>query len=127
MNKGILGKNIKKYIQFISEDLQILGLVCGMLVQVYSHLGKIKLAEIELKNYINELHKFFFKEVEHTGLTAVELVHDNFNYSKKNLDFWFNLQKEMKPKLHKLSLLYVNEPHVALKGGNYAQNKTKTL
>ena len=127
MNKGILGKNIKKYIQFISEDLQILGLACGMLVQVYSYLGKIKLAEIELKNYINELHKFFFKEVEHTGLTAVELVHDNFNYSKNNLDFWFNLQKEMKPKLHKLSLLYMNEPHVALKGGNYAQNKTKIL
>lgn len=126
-NKGILGKNINKYIQFISEDLHILGLVYGMLVQVYSHLGKIDYAEIELKNYINELHKFFFKEVEHTGLTAVELVHDNFNYSKNNLDFWFNLQKEMKPKLHKLSLLYVNEPHVALKGGNYAQNKTKTL
>ena len=119
--KWIFSGKIKKLIYFISEDLQIIGITYGMLVQVYGCLEQTNRAVIEMKSYINELHSFFLKEVMNTGLTAVELVHDNFDYNKNNLDFWFNLQQEMKPMLQKLSLLYMNEPGIALQGGKYVQ------
>jgi len=79
----------------LSDDLQLSTKICGIQMQVLEYLGHPELSKLELEQYNHEMQLFLSEKVGNSGLSTIELIHDNFNYSKDNLDCWYTLSKEM--------------------------------
>lgn len=83
----------------VADDLQLLAKICGIKMQVYEYLGQPKNVTSEMKQYRTNMLDFLTKEVENTGYTAIELLHDNFKYNRDNLDCWLTFSKDFQSKI----------------------------
>ena len=88
-----------KLISHITDDLQMSTRICGIQMQIFEFLERPDNARIALEQYQREMHDFIHEPVGNCGFTGIELVHDNYPYSKDNLDCWFKLSKELEPAL----------------------------
>lgn len=90
---------VDKMMGYIAQDIQLATTYTGLLAHVYEYLGDSASAQIVITQYQIEMGRFFDKSVTRDGLSAADVVHNNYHYIKSNLDFWYKLKKEIKPML----------------------------
>ena len=55
------------------------------------------------------MHDFITQEIGGRGMSAIELMHDNYHYSKENTDCWYTFSKELEPALESTRLAIENK------------------
>lgn len=93
---------IKKYINFLSEDLQIITKFVGLRMQILDYLGDNDGAHIELDRYQSAISDFFCKNLPGRNYSAADLIHLNYPYNKENKNCWYLLKKDVMPRLELL-------------------------
>lgn len=66
---------------------------------MFEALGRREDAKLVLNRYQTVMNDFVTQEVGGRGMTAIELLHDNYRYSKDNVDCWYNFSKKLVPAL----------------------------
>lgn len=90
---------IRNYIGFLSEDLQVVTKFVGLRMQVLDYLGDIDGAQIEMSRYRRVMTDFFTKGLPNRGYSAADLIHLHFPYNAENRDCWYQLSENLKPAL----------------------------
>lgn len=92
---------LNTYMKFLTSDFQIATKYVGVRMQILEYLGYSNIAKEVLQYYQHVVYDFLTKPVTRKGLTAVNLMHDYFPYTKDNLNSWHYFSKEMLPALEK--------------------------
>lgn len=90
---------IRGYIGFLSEDIQVATKFVGLRMQVLDYLGDIDGAQIEMSRYQRVMTDFFTKALPNRGYSAAALIHLNYPYNTENRDCWYWLSEDLKPAL----------------------------
>lgn len=90
---------IRGYIGFLSEDLQVVTKFVGLRMQVLDYLGDADGAQIEMSRYQRVMTDFFTKNLPNRGYSAADLIHLNYPYNAGNRDCWYQLSEKLKPAL----------------------------
>ena len=85
----------------LSDDLQLATKFSGVQMQVLEALGRREDSMLVLNRYQTVMHDFISEEIGGRGMSAIELMHDNFHYSKDNTDCWYTFSKQLEPSLEK--------------------------
>lgn len=83
----------------LSDDLQLATKFSGVQMQVFEALGRKEDSKQVLDRYQTVMHEFITEKVGGRGMSAIELMHDNYRYTKENTDCWYSLSKELEPVL----------------------------
>lgn len=92
-------EQIRGYIGFLSEDLQVVTKFVGLRMQVLDYLGDTDGAQIEMSCYQRAMTDFFTKALPNRGYSAADLIHLNYPYNAENRDCWYQLSENIKPAL----------------------------
>lgn len=79
----------------LSDDLQLATKLSGVQMQVFEALGKREDSKLVLDRFQNVMHDFITQEIGDRGMSAIELMHDNYHYTKENIDCWYMFSKEL--------------------------------
>lgn len=90
---------IRSYIGFLSEDLQVVTKFVGLRMQVLDYLGDIDGAQIEMSRYQRVMTDFFTKGIPNRGYSSADLIHLHYPYNAGNRDCWYQLSENLKPAL----------------------------
>ena len=90
---------IRGYIEFLSEDIQVATKFVGLRMQVLDYLGDTDGSQIEMSRYQRVMTDFFTKNLQSRGYSAAALIHLNYPYNAENRDCWYQLSKDLKPAL----------------------------
>lgn len=90
---------IRGYIGFLSEDIQVATKFVGLRMQVLDYLGDTDGAQIEMSRYQRVMTDFFTKALPNRGYSAAALIHLNYPYNTENRDCWYQLSEDLKPVL----------------------------
>lgn len=90
---------IKEYIGYMSEDLQIATKFVGLRLQVLDYLGDSDGAKIEMDRYKRVMSDFFAKPIAGRSASAAELIHMNYPYTPENMNCWYQLSQDIKPRI----------------------------
>ena len=90
---------IRGYIKFLSEDIQVATKFVGLRMQVLDYLGDTDGAQIEMSRYQRVMTDFFTKDLQSRGYSAAALIHLNYPYNAENRDCWYQLSEDLKPAL----------------------------
>ena len=83
----------------LSDDLQLATKFSGVQMQVFEALGRREDSKLVLDRYQTVMHDFITQEIGGRGMSAIDLMHDNYHYSKENTDCWYTFSKELEPAL----------------------------
>ena len=83
----------------LSDDLQLATKFSGVQMQVFEALGRREDSRRVLDRYQTVMHDFITQEIGGRGMSAIELMHDNFHYSEETTDCWYTFSKELEPAL----------------------------
>lgn len=86
---------LNTYMKFLTSDFQIATKYVGVRMQLLEYLGDSTIAKEVLQSYQHVIYDFLTKPVTSKGLTAVNLMHDYFPYTKDNLNCWHYFSEEM--------------------------------
>ena len=78
-------------------------------MQVFEALGRREDSKLVLDRYQTVMHDFITQEIGGRGMSAIELMHDNYHYSKENTDCWYTFSKELEPALESTRLAIENK------------------
>lgn len=95
------GNSLNSYMSFLTSDLQIATKYVGVRIQLLEYLEESNVAKEVLQSYQHVIYDFLTKPVTRKGITAVNLMHDYFPYTKDNLNCWHYFSKEIQPALEK--------------------------
>ena len=90
---------IRSFIGFLTEDMQVVTKVTGLRMQVLDYLGDTNGAQIEMRQYQRVMSDFFKKSLPGRGYSASALIHLTYPYTEENRDCWFQLSQELQPVL----------------------------
>lgn len=90
---------IRSYIRFLSEDIQVATKFVGLRMQVLDYLEDADGAQIEMSRYQRVMTDFFTKALPNRGYSAAALIHLNYPYNAENRDCWYQLSEDLKPLL----------------------------
>lgn len=93
----------------LSDDLQLATRFSGVQMQVFEALNCREDSKRVLNRYQSVMHDFITQEIGGRGMSAIELMHDNFHYTKENTDCWYNFSKELEPALESTRLAIENK------------------
>lgn len=93
----------------LSDDLQLATKFSGVQMQVFEALGRREDSKLVLDRYQTVMHDFITQEIGGRGMSAIELMHDNYHYSKENTDCWYTFSKELEPALESTRLAIENK------------------
>lgn len=93
----------------LSDDLQLATKFSGVQMQVFEALGRREDSKLVLDRYRTVMHVFITQEIRGRGMSAIELMHDNYHYTKENTDFWYTFSKELEPALERTRLAIENK------------------
>ena len=94
---------IRKFIGYLTEDLQVSTKIVGLRLQILDYLGDTDGAKIELERYQRAMTDFFTKKLPGRRCSAAELIHMHFSYTEENRNCWYQLGIDVRPKLAALS------------------------
>ena len=103
---------IKGYIGFLSEDIQVVTKFVGLRMQVLDYLGDSDGAQFEMARYQRTMSDFFTKKLDNREYSAATLIHLNYPYRKENRDCWYQLSEALKPAF--MSLQSQESEHIYL-------------
>ena len=84
----------------LSDDLQLATKFAGVQMQVFETLGRSTDSKQVLDRYQKVMYDFVTEKIVGRDMTAIELMHDNYHYSKDNQDFWYKFSKEIEPAIN---------------------------
>ena len=87
---------IRGYIGFLSEDLQVVTKFVGLRMQVLDYLGDTDGEKNEMSRYQRVMTDFFTKALPNRGYSAADLIHLNYPYNAENRDCWYQLSEDLK-------------------------------
>jgi hypothetical protein len=90
---------IKRYMGYLSEDLQVSTKLVGLRLQLLDYLGDKDGARIEMERYQRVMSDFFTKNLVGKNCSAAELIHMYFPYTEENRNCWYQLGVDIKPRL----------------------------
>ena len=93
----------------LSDDLQLATKFSGVQMQVCEALGRRDDSKLVLDRYQTVMHDFITQEIGGRGMSAIELMHDNYHYTKENADCWYTFSKELEPALESTRLAIENK------------------
>lgn len=95
--KGPLAKlnRIDKLLSYINEDMQMIPRYVGLRVYLFNFRKKVDDANRILEEYQYQLKELIEKKISDGKHTALELIHKNYSYNGKNVDFWLEKPKQM--------------------------------
>lgn len=93
------GNQLNTYMGVLTSDFQIATKYVGVRMQLLEYIGESNVAKEVLQTYQHVVYDFLTKPVTRKGLTAANLMHDYFPYTKENLNCWYSFSKEMQPAL----------------------------
>lgn len=93
----------------LSDDLQLATKFSGVQMQVFEALGRREDSKLVLDRYKTVMHDFLTQEIGGRGMSAIELMHDNYHYTKINTDCWYTFSKELEPALESTRHVFENK------------------
>lgn len=94
--------SINTLLSNLSDDLLLATKLTGVQMQVYETLGRRECSKLVFDKYQNVMHDFITQEIGGRGMSAIELMHDNYHYTKENTDCWYTFSKELEPALENM-------------------------
>ncbi|GHU51790.1 hypothetical protein AGMMS49975_06330 [Clostridia bacterium] len=91
---------IKKYIEFLTRDVQLSTKFVGVQTHLLNYIGESKSAGLELERYRHIVHSFFTRPIGTRRISAAMLIHQYFPYNEENRNAWITISKEIGTKLH---------------------------
>lgn len=85
------------YMRYLVEDMQTVTKCVGVLVYVQEFLGDKLAAAKSLKEYQYAIKEFTTKSISKNDLSAVDIMQNNYPYSKTNRDFWYEFTNDVQP------------------------------
>ena len=70
-------------------------------MQVFEALGRREDSKLVLDRYQAVMNDFITQEIGGRGMSAIELMHDNYHYTKNNTDCWYAFSRELVPALER--------------------------
>lgn len=77
----------------LSDDLQLATKFSGVQMQVFEALGRREDSKLVLERFQTVMYDFIKQEIGGRGMSAIELLHDNYHYTKDNTDCWYTFSK----------------------------------
>lgn len=93
-------EKLKQGLYSIGDSKQVDGNLRAVIVDE----NGVRVKDITLKKVINNPGT-----LETTRMSAIELMHDNYHYSKENTDCWYTFSKELEPALESTRLAIENK------------------
>lgn len=87
---------IRDYIGFLSEDIQVATKFVGLRMQLLDYLGDTDGVQIEMSLYQRRITDFFTKALPNRTYSAAALIHLNYPYNAENRDCWYKLSEDLK-------------------------------
>ena len=81
---------VREFMVYICEDIYIVNKSMGIKLQIYDYLEKKAEGRAALHEYVTNMIEFSEKPIGKNGESAIGLLQDNYPYSKKNNDLWYN-------------------------------------
>ena len=91
--------SIDVFLSNLSDDLQLATKFSGVQMQVFEALGRREDSKLVFNRYQTVMHDFMTQKIGGRGMSAIELMHDNYHYTKENMDCWYTFSKELEPAL----------------------------
>lgn len=88
-------KRIDTLLSYINEDMQMIPRYVGLRVYLFNFREKIDDANRILEEYRYQLKELIEKRISDGKHTALELIHKNYPYNGKDVDFWLKKPKQM--------------------------------
>lgn len=88
-------RSIDRILSFINEDMQMIPRYVGLRVYLFNYRGKTGDANRILGEYRYHLKKLAEQKIGSGRYTAFELIHRNYPYELKNVDFWLEKPKQI--------------------------------
>lgn len=106
-------KQIRNYIEYIAQDLQLATKYVGVQMNVFNYLEDRNNSNLALEGYQHMMHDFLSNDINLRNQSVAALVHQHFPYTESNRNFWVQLAEEMEPVLQ-LSTKSVNDKDLIL-------------
>ncbi len=96
-NKGPFAsiKRIDTILSYINEDMQMIPRYVGLRVYLFHYRKKSDDASRILSEYRYQLQMLAERKLGDGKYTALELIHKNYPYNEKNVDFWLKKPRQM--------------------------------
>ena len=94
-----LGWIIDKYIGYVADDLKLLAMYNGVLMQVLGFIGKYEDRNNAYMRYRDSMLEFCTKNTGKKRQPLSIQFHNAFSYNKQNLDTWLTMTEEIVPSL----------------------------
>ncbi len=101
--------SINTLLSNLSDDLQLATKFSGVQMQIFEALGRREESKLVLDRYQTVMHDFITQEIGGRGMSAIELMHDNFHYNKDNTDCWYTFSKKLEPALESTRIAIENQ------------------
>lgn len=93
-------KTVNSILTRINEDMQMIPRYVGLIIYIFTYLGKNNLANRVLENYEFQIKSLNQKNYgKNQDASAAELIHSYYKYNDQNLDFWLNMPKKFSDSL----------------------------
>lgn len=100
---------INVFIEHMSEDVQLLTMICGIKIHISDYLGLSNESRNAFEKYKNFMMKFANDRNNKMKITGFELMHDNCIYDKNNTDLWFKFSNKLVDNLSSKELDKIEE------------------
>ena len=90
---------IELYLSYLTDDLQYATKFSGVQMHVLEALGRRADAQETWDRYRAFLLEFNNKKLKGRDISAIELIHDNYHYSRYNRDSWYKFSRKLGPTL----------------------------
>ena len=88
-------KEIDEVLFYIEEDMLMIPRYVGLRVYLLNYRNKVDEANRILCEYSSQLQRLSEKNLDGGKYTALEIIHKNYSYDRKNVDFWLEKPKQM--------------------------------
>lgn len=85
------------YMRYLAGDLQMATKFVGVQMHVYEFLGDKSAATLVLENYQHVIKDFATKPISKNGLSATDIMQNNYPYTETNRDFWYEFTNDVQP------------------------------
>lgn len=88
-------KQINTFMDYLTQDMQMLTKFVGVQMQVYDYLGRPSDSKLALDNFQHVMTGFISEGINKQGQSAAMLMHLNYPYTESNIDCWYNFASEL--------------------------------
>lgn len=88
-------KQINTFMNYLTQDMQIVTKFVGVQMQVYDYLERPSDAKMALDNFQHIMTSFVSEGINKQGQSIAMLMHLNYPYTENNMDCWYHFSSEL--------------------------------